>query len=234
MTVTTDSNTTFENFDSAGKSNSMSGLSQGEIALVNMQLVAGGSLKAATVRLESTNPQVLGGMVVAMDSSTQFDMVVTNEAPAFQGVNIGDVVRMNLQAGSNFNIDDMDLPVSGMSFGGSSDMMIGQMVQIDPTSALVSGTPPQLATNVLRLMNTWVTATVASKIDANTFTLQTLPGMFGAAGFSTMQVNTSGQTEFANVTSVAALNVDDTVSVRGPLFTISGMPILAASKVQKH
>jgi len=45
----------------------------------------------------------------------------------------------------------------------------------------------------------WVTATVASKIDANTFTLQYLPGMFGGAGFSTMQVNTSAQTEFANI-----------------------------------
>lgn len=234
MTVVTDSNTTFENFDSAGKTNNMAGLSQGEIVLVNMQLIASGSLRAATVRLESMNPQVLDGMVLVMDSPTQFDMVVMNEAPAFQGVNVGDVIRMNLDSGASFNIDDMDLPVSGMIFGGSSDMMIGQMVQIEPTSSLVSGTPSQLTTNTVRLMNTWVTASVASKIDANTLALQNLPGMFGAAGMTTMKVSTSLQTEFDNVSSAAALNVGDTVSVRGPMFTMSGTPILIASKVQRR
>lgn len=64
-------------------------------------------------------PQVMDGMIVAINSPTQFDMVMMNEAPAFQGVNIGDVVRMNVQAGTMFDIDDMDMPVSGMSFAAS-------------------------------------------------------------------------------------------------------------------
>lgn len=84
------------------------------------------------------------------------NMVVRNEAPAFQGASIGDVLRMNLQAGTMVDVDDMDMHVSGMSFTGASDMMIGQMVQIEPPSVLVSGTPPQLNTNHLRLMKTWM------------------------------------------------------------------------------
>ncbi len=234
MTITVDANTTFEDFDSIGKTNNFSGLSQGQIVLAKMQLMASGTLHAAKVRLESNNPQVMDGMIVAINSSTQFDMVIMNEAPAFQGASIGDVMRMNLQAGTMFDIDDMDMPVSGMSFAGASDMMVGQMVQIEPTSALVPGTPPQLNTNHLRLMKTWMTAKVASKIDAATFTVNNLPGIFGTAGVSSMKISTSLQTDFENVSGVSALNVGDSVSVRGPMFMASGTPTMLASKVQKR
>jgi hypothetical protein len=66
-----------------------------------------------------------------------------------------------MQAGGTFDIDDMDLPVNGMSFSGSSDMMVGQVVQIEPSSAVVNGTPPQLNTTHVRLMKNWMTAKVA-------------------------------------------------------------------------
>jgi hypothetical protein len=233
MSLAVDTNTTFEDFDSIGKPNSIAGLAKGQVVLVKMRLLAGGTLHADKVRFESNN-QVLDGMVVAINNATQFDMVVMREAPSFQGVNMGDVVRMNLQAGSMFDMDDMDLPVSGMSFAGSSDLMVGQMVQIEPTSALVTGTPSQLNTNHVRLMKTWVTAKVASKVDANTFTINNLPGIFGMAGFSSMTVTTSSQTEFDNVSNVAALNVGDTASVRGPMFLTNGTATIIASKVQKR
>jgi uncharacterized protein DUF5666 len=221
-------------FDSIGKTNGISGMSQGQIVLVKMQLIAGGTLHAAKVRFESNNPQVMDGMIVAINSSMQFDTILMNEAPAFQGVNIGDVVRMNVQAGSTFDVDDMDMPVTGMSFAGASDLMIGQMVQIEPTAALVPGTPPQLNTNHVRLMKTWMTAKVASKIDANTFTVTNLPGMFGTAGITTMRISTSAQTTFDGVSGVSALNVGDTVSARGPMFMASGTVTIVASKVQKR
>jgi hypothetical protein len=234
MSVALDSTTTFEGFDSIGKMNNISGLSQGELVLVKMQLMAGGTLHASKVRFESNKLQVMDGMIVAINSPTQFDMVMMNEAPVFQGVNIGDVVRMNLQVGTMFDVDDMEMPVSGMSFAGAPDMMVGQMVQIEPASALVPGTPPQLTTNHLRLMKTWMTAKVASKIDANTFTLNNLTGLFGTAGVSSMKISTSMQTVFENVTGASALNVGDTVSIRGTMFIASGTPTMVASKVQKR
>ena len=234
MTISVDNSTVFEHFDSIGKPNTMAGLLQGQIVQAKIQLMAGGTLHAAKVRFEGSNSQVMGGMIVAINNSTQFDMVVMNEAPAFQGVNIGDVLRMNLQAGTAFDVDDMDMPVNGMSFAGASDLMIGQMVQIEPTSALVSGTPPQLNTGHVRLMKSWLTAKVASKIDANTFTVNNLPGMFTAAGFSTMKISTSTQTEFDNVSGMSALNGGDTVSIRGPMFMTTGGPTVITSKVQKR
>jgi Domain of unknown function (DUF4382)/Domain of unknown function (DUF5666) len=229
-----DGNTTFQDFDSIGKANNISGLAQGQIVLVRMQLMAGGILRAAKVRFESNNTDVMDGIIVAVKSPAQFDMVMTNEAAAFQGVSIGDVVRMNLEVGTMFDIDDMDMPVSGMSFAAASDMMIGQTVQIEPTSALVPGTPPQLNTNHMRLMKAWITAKVASKVDATTFTVNNLPGVFSTAGITAMKIATSTQTTFEGVTGAPALNVGDTVSVRGPMFMASGIATIVASKVERR
>jgi hypothetical protein len=234
MTISVDGNSTFQDFDGSGKSNNISGMAAGQIVLVKMQLMAGGTLHADKVRFESSNPQVMDGMIVGINGPTQFDIVMTNEAPTFQGVSIGDIVRMNFQGGAMFDIDDMDMPVSGMSFTGDSDLMVGQMVQIEPSSALVAGTPPQLNTDHMRLMKTWMTAKIASKVDANTFTVNNLPGMFGTAGISSVTVSCSSQTTFENTAGVSSLNVGDIVSFRGPMFMANGTATMVASKVQKR
>ena len=234
MTGSADTNTTFIGFDVMGKSNSFSGLAQGQIAMARMQVLAGGTLRAEEVRFESNTSQVLDGMIVTANNASQFDMVVTNEAPAFQGLSVGSLVRVNMQVGSMFDIDDTDLPVSTMSFANSSDMMVGQVVQIEPNTTLVSGTPPQLGTKHVRLMKTWMTAKVASTVNADTFTLQNLPGLMGSAGFSTISANTSAQTVFEDVANAAGMTVGDTVSVRGPMFLVNGTPTIVCAKVLKR
>jgi hypothetical protein len=234
MTISADDTTTFQSFDSIGRPNTIAGLAQGQIVLLEMQLMAGGMLHAAKIRFESNTSQVMDGMIVGISSPTRFDMILLNEAPAFQGLNIGDVVRMNIQAGTMFDVDDTDMPVSGMSFASASDLIVGQMVQIEPASALISGAPAQLNTDHIRLMKASVTAEVASKIDSSTFTVNNLSGIFGPAGISTMKVSTSTQTSFENVSGVSTLSVGDTVSVRGPMFMASGTSAMIASKVLKR
>ena len=234
MTGSADTNTTFIGFDVMGKSNSFSGLAQGQIAMARIQVLAGGTLRAEEVRFESNTSQVLDGMIVTANNASQFDMVVTNEAPAFQGLSVGSLVRVNMQVGSMFDIDDTDLPVSTMSFANSSDMMVGQVVQIEPNTTLVSGTPPQLGTKHVRLMKTWMTAKVASTVNADTFTLQNLPRLMGSAGFSTISANTSAQTVFEDVANAAGMTVGDTVSVRGPMFLVNGTPTIVCAKVLKR
>ena len=234
MTIGVDSNTMFEDFNTIGNANSLSGMAAGQIVEVNMQLMSGGTLHATKVRFENNNAQELDGMIVAINSPTQADMIVTGMAPAVQGVNIGDVVRMNLQAGTSFDIDDHDMPVSGMSFAGVSDMMVGQVVQTEPMSVPSAGTPAQVNVNHVRLMKAWFTATVASKIDASTFTVNNLPGLFAPAGINSAKIMTSSGTEFTNISGVAALNVGDTVSLRGAMFMASGNATMIASKVQRR
>jgi hypothetical protein len=58
--------------------------------------------------------------------------------------------------------------------------------------------------------------------------------MFGTAGVSSMKISTSMQTAFENVSGASALNIGDTVSIRGPMFVVSGVPAMVASKVQKR
>jgi len=234
MTIGVDSNTMFEDFDTIGNANSLSGMAAGQIVEVNMQLMSGGTLHATKVRFENNNAQELEGMIVAINSPTQADMIVTNMVPAVQGINIGDVVRVNLQAGTSFDVDDHDMPVSAMNFAGASDLMVGQVVQMEPMSVPSAGTPPQININHVRLMKAWFTATVASKIDASTFTVNNLPGLFAPAGINSVKIMTSSETEFKDVSGVAALNVGDTVSLRGPMFMTSGNPSMIASKVQKR
>ena len=85
-----------------------------------------------------------------------------------------------------------------------------------------------------KTMKTWMTAKVASTVNADTFTMQSLPGMMGSAGFTAMTVNTSAPTMFENVANVAGMSMGDTVSVRGPQFMVNGTPTLVCSKVVKH
>ena len=234
MTVSVDNATIFEDFNTIGKPNTFAGMAAGQIVEVNMQLMGGGTLHAAKVRFENINTQELDGMVIAINNSTQFDMVVMNQAPAISGINIGDVVRMNMQAGTTFDVDDQDLPVSGMSFAGASDMMVGQVVQIEPMSALVPGTPPQMNINHVRLMMAWLTATVAAKLNSTDFTVNNLPGIFSSGGMNSLHISTSSQTEFQNVLGANTLSVGDTVSLRGPMFIASANPTMIASRVRKR
>ena len=110
----------------------------------------------------------------------------------------------------------------------------GRGVRTEPLAAPSAGSPPQINVNHVRLMKAWFTAQGASKIDASTFTVNNLPGMFAPAGINAVKIVTSSGTEFENISGVAALNVGDTVSLRGPMFMASGNPTMIASKAQKR
>lgn len=234
MTITTDSSTVFEDFDSIGKSNDFSGLAAGLIVEVDLQVMAAGVLRATRVKLESATGQELDGMVVAINNATQFDMVVMNEALSVPGISIGDMARVNMQAGTMFDVDDQSLPMSGMTFAGSADMAVGQMVRVEPMAAAVPGTPSQVTTNRVRLLCTFFTATLASKINATDFMVNGLPGLMTSAGMSGMRISTSTQTQFEGVTGMGGLNAGDTVSLRGPMFMQGGSPVMIAGIVRKR
>lgn len=234
MSIATDSSTVFENFDSIGKSNNFTGLAAGQIVEADLQLMAAGVLHATRVQLESATAQELDGIIVAINNSTQFDMVVMNEGLSVPGIGIGDVVRTNIQAGAMFDVDDQNLPISGMSFGSAADLAVGQMVRVEPMTAVVPGTPPQVGTNHVRLVNAFLTATVASKINATDFMANGLPAIFTSSGLSNMRVSTSSQTDFDGVSGMSGLTGGDTVSLRGPMFMQSGNLVMIASHIRKR
>ena len=237
LTIHVDDKTVYDGFDSIGKANSFSSLVPGQIVVVDLDLEGAGTLYAGEVELENNSGNELYGMLVGLDSAGGWcDFVVMNEAPDFSGVLIGDVVRASLQPGTNFDVNFQDMPMGGFNFGGYSDLMLGQMMQFAPLSGLTSGsgTPPQVNVNHLRLMSTWATGTISQTLSSTDFMFTPTSGIFPAAGIHSLHVSTSAQTRFDNVSGLGGLNVGDTVSLRGPMFTGTTNPMLMAGYILKR
>jgi hypothetical protein len=91
-----------------------------------------------------------------------------------------------------------------------------------------------ITTDRVRLRMTRFTATVSGAPAGSFFNVGGLPGLFTAAGISQIQVQTSSQTKFENVSGVSGLANGATVSLRGLLFKSTPNPVLIANKVRKR
>jgi hypothetical protein len=94
-----------------------------------------------------------------------------------------------------------------------------------------------ITTDRVRLRDTSFTATVSGAPSGNNFNVGGLPGLFTSAGISQIQVQTSSQTNFDNVSGVSGVSGladGSTVSLRGLLFRSTPNPVLIADKVRKR
>jgi len=236
FTIKVDTNTKFEDFDEIEQSNSFSSLAVGQNVEVDLSLIAGGTLLAEKVELESAenNEEDLQGTIVSVDSPTEFKMVVLDEVPDIAGVQVGNLVTVTIQSGAAFRIheDGLSLPPD-VSFNSSADLLAGQNVQVRRLSASSSGT--SVTTDRVSLRMSQFTAKVKST-SGNNFLVNNLSSLFAAANppITEIQVFTTLQTEFDHVSSVPALAAGNTVSLRGSLFGTSGIPELVAKKLRKR
>ena len=196
---------------------------------VDLVLFPDGLLETQTIRLKPGNEQELEGLVVAIDNPTQFDIVVLLELPDVAGVDMGNLVRVNLLSGAAFEVVDTSLAGSGLLFSAPSDLLVGQAVTVRLQSA-PSGTPLAVATDRVQLKSGAFTARVKSKLNATDFLVDNLPGNFPSAQ---IRVQT-GRTEFTNISGLTDLNVGDTVSLSGFLLKSAGDPVLLAEAVRKR
>jgi hypothetical protein len=231
-----DSNTEIEGFDHIGLANAFASFKTGQIVEVSLRLMSDGSFTAHKVELkvqEGMNQNQLDGAVVAIDSPTEFKMVMQDEALDEGGVQVGNILTVTLQSGATFLIDTdgLSLP-STVSFQSSADLLVGQNVQIRiPTST----TGTSVTTDQVTLHRSQVTATVLSTNGAN-FTVSNLNSLFTTATppITQIDVQTSSQTMFEGVTNATALAAGDQVSMRGLLFMTTGNPLLVADTVDKR
>lgn len=244
LTIRVDSLTQFEDFNDPGgincAANNFTCLAVGQVLEVDLRLIAGGGLLARKVEAEDNdNEEELEGIVVAVEgvtSPTFFEMVLTDEAMNAAGVEVGQRVRVNLMVNSRFRIDDDNLPVVSADFDASSDLLVGQVVEVERRSPVATGgTPPapMFDTDRVKLKDTRLTGRIQSIDTANNrIVLDNLPTLLGV---TTLEVRvTSGQTEFKDTTGLATLAVGNTISVRGPLFKGSTAPFLMAKKIRKR
>ena len=245
ITVTTDNNTEFDDFDSCAAAN-FSCLADGQSVEVELLLMGSGSFLAKKVELEDDVAEAvddeLDGVVFKIDSATQFEIVVIDELRDVANVDVGNPVIVTLQSGASFDVDTDGLSVPSTfqqaftSATDTSQLLPGQTVQVRARS--MSGGPApapiMIATDRVRLRMTRFTATVSGTPSGSNFNVNNLPSIFTAAGVTLIQVQTSSQTDFEDVNGVGGLADGTPVSLRGLLFVSSPNPVLIADKVRKR
>ncbi len=237
-TFSVDANTAYKHFDDAGLQNAFAAVAVGQILKADLKLQAGGALLAKVVELHADVQEHEGeleGMIVSLDSPTQFKMVVHDESPEISTASVGNVVTVTIIPSTKFfTKDDLNLTIpAGVQFQTSADMMVGQRVRVKPATA-VAGTPLATSSSDIRLLVSVVTARVAS-VSGSDITVDNLPAIFTSSNPSvtSMVVKTSQLTQFENVTAASGLVAGDQISFEGLLFK-STPPVCAARKVRKR
>lgn len=203
---------------------------QGKIGEVDLILFAGTDWKAKRVTLKPPDQPELEGVIVAINGATQFDLVLLHQAPSAAGLEIGDLVRINLQSGATIEAVDIDPKTNGLLFSAPADLLVGQVVTARALSA-PSGTPLAVTSDRVRLKSGALMGRVKSILNATDFVVDSLPGNFPSAQ---IQARTNAQTGFQGISGVAALNVGDNVSLSGFLLKTTGDPVLLAEGARKR
>jgi len=205
------------------------GLQVGETVRANARLLVDGTLVATQVYLEQTVEQAqqrneIVGTVSSVDSPTQFHMVMHDIFPPANGIQVGNVVTVTIQGGAAFDVasDGLTVP-SGLSFASSSDLMIGQEVQVSIAS---SPAVMEVTTDQITLRKSQIAGTVT----ANGFTLGNLPALFTNSGITAIQGAVVPETTPVNPN----IFLFKTVGVRGLLFNTTGSPTLVADTVSQR
>jgi len=248
ITVGIDSKTQFGGFNACTAANATC-VQSGQSVEVDLMLLASGTFLAKKVELQDdaqgAADDELDGVISKIDGPSQFEMVVNDELRAVANVSVGDPVTVVLTTtggGTQFQVDANGLSVPStlqQAFEGATDtsqLLPGQTVQVRKR-AMTGGPAPAaiiITTDRVRLRDTSFTATVSGAPSGNNFNVGGLPGLFTAAGISQIQVQTSSQTNFDNVTGVSGLADGSTVSLRGLLFKSPPNPVLIADKVRKR
>lgn len=234
LTFKVDSTTRFGDFEDAGLTSGFAAIAVGQVLKVEARLMSGGAMVAKEIEMaEKEAESELEGEITQVGTN-QFQMVVVDEEPDVAGVQVGNSITVNIQSGAKFGIEQQNLALSsGLSFASAADLMVGQHVQVRPVGA-PSGTPITVTTDRIRLRNARFTARVKA-ISGNNFTVDNLPAVFTTASpsITEIQVTTSSQTSFGEVSGVSGLAVGNTVSVSGLLFK-GTPPTLVAKKVRKR
>jgi hypothetical protein len=236
--ITTDNNTEFD-FEACA-ANDFTCLQNNQVVEADAELMAGGTFLAKKVGFEDdAEDDELEGIVFKIDDATHFEMVVLDELRSVNNVSVGNPTVVTL-SNPQFQVDADGLPVPNTlqgSFEGATDtsqLLPGQTVQIRLTGPANPGPPVAVTTDRVRLRMTQFTATVkAGSIMSPNFSVDTLPELFTSAGISSIDVQTSSNTDFEGVSGLAALADGNTVSLRGLLFKNGALPPeLVAKKVR--
>jgi hypothetical protein len=244
--LTVDSTSTFFQFPSnLCTTSNLTCLRDGQILSVDISFRSDGTPVARNLVFEDSDSSEteIEGIVTGFDVGAQTISIITlAESSAVTGLNIGDPATVSTQSASfvaDFtHADNVQVDTSCCLFTAATDLAIGQQVMVRRTSAS-SGT--SITADRVRLRSSRVTGIIQTLAAPNIFlggSSPNFPSLFIADGITQILVQTSNPTIFTGTTTtgltinnISQLPLNSTVSVRGPLFNVSGTRTLVATKV---
>lgn len=224
--------------------NNFSCLQNNQVISADLFVMSGGAFVAKKIEFEDEQEDnnEVEGIVSKIDDATHFEIVVLNELQNVTNVSVGNPVVVTLNNNSQFQVDQDGLNVPSTlqnNFEHATDtsqLIPGQDVQLKLSGSASAGPPITVTATQIRLRTTQFTATVSGAPVPPNFNVGNLPALFTAVGISSIQVQTSNNTNFGGgISDLSGLTDGATVSLRGLLFsTGSTPPTLIAAKVLKR
>jgi hypothetical protein len=211
-----------------------------QIVSVDIGIRSDGSVVARNVLFEdadNSDTEVEGIITGTNAGLQQFSIVTLAISATGTGLNIGDpatvhyaVAPQTLFEADFTHADKASIDTSCCMFKLPLDLSVGQQVSIRRNS---TSSGNSIIADRVRLRSSRITATVHT-IGAPYIYLNNAPSLFSGNGVTQIQVQTSGQTIFSEngrAIPFTQVFIPGIVSVRGPLFNVSGTRTLVATKV---
>jgi Domain of unknown function (DUF4382) len=237
-----DNTSTFFQFPNSVCSTPGSGcLQNNQILSVDIGIQSDGSILARNILFEDadgSDTEVEGMITSTNVGMQQFNIVIQTMSAPVSGLSIGQpiTVQYSTSPQTAFDVDlvhadNLQVSTAGFLFAAPADLAVGQQVSVRRNSTSAQG---QIKADRVRLRSTRVTATIQRGLP-NIF-LSSLPSLFSGHGVTgiTAQTSLSPPTIYYEVgTTINSSNIliGELVSVRGPLFNVSGGRTLVATKV---
>jgi hypothetical protein len=215
-------------------------LQNNQILSVDIAIQSDGSILARNIVFEdadSSDAEVEGMITGTNGGSSPFDMVIQTMSATVSGLSIGQHVAVQYSTPQTmFDIDlvhadNLTVSTAGFLFATPADLAVGQQVSIRRNSASTSSL---IKADRVRLRSTRVTATVQTGLP--NMILKNLPSLFSGHSVATITAQTSVSPptiyfEVGKTIVSSDIVIGELVSVRGPLFNVSGGRTLVATKV---
>jgi hypothetical protein len=246
FTIDVNSSTSYENFpNSVCPTSAFSCLAPGQIVKVQVASVqADGTLLAAEVSyVQAATQQVVEGDIIGLSSSngsTVMTLLLHWCPPEASLLPFGGIASVTISSTATFSVDSGTFTIpTGLGFAGTSDLLVGQEVQVDVTPGSLSNSrgpggwsPPGVSftTDSVELEPSQITGTItAVNSSAASFTIATFPNFFAPWSGpdwpnwtpTQITVDTTSQTTYLGLSpdSFSGLATQGLVSVRGWLFS---------------
>ncbi len=246
VTVEVNSSTTYQNFpSSACSAGGLSCLATGDVVQVQVASVESpGTLLAASVSyLQTASQQVVQGNIINLTTGSGGTVMtlLLHWSPIAGPFPLGGIASVTVPSTATFSVDSGSFTVpSGLSFASSTDLIVGQQVQVEVQPGTVNNSgsqgpwaPPSVSftASSVELEPSQITGTItAINPNGTSLTLTTQPNFFAPWSISGWQnsnwsptqitVETTSQTIYQGVSpdSFSGLTTNSLASVQGWLF----------------